>query len=116
MAGVDEHKMLSLIRKYHVTELPILFNEKGQALTIVSVPMTKELMLGKPYTFTFYPKSGVKWALVNNNQWYSDWQISDDGMYSMSVTPTAVGPLYLYVQNEQGQSYWPCLQYEMVNQ
>ena len=116
MAGVDEHKMLSLIREYHVTELPVLYNEKGQALTIVSVPMTKELILGKSYTFSFYPKSGIKWALVNNNQWYYDWQISDDGMYSMSVTPAAVGPLYLYVQNEQGQSYWPCLQYEIVSQ
>ena len=117
MAGVDEHKMLGLIREYHVSELPILFSENGQTLTIVSVPMTKDLKSGVTYTFRFYPKSGVKWALVNNNnEWFSDWQISDDGMYSMSLTPTVAGPLYLYVQNEEGQTFWPCLQYEVVSQ
>lgn len=115
-AGVDEHKMLGLIREFQVSELPILFSKNGQALTIVSVPMTKNLKSGESYTFSFYPKSGIKWALVNNNnEWFSDWQISDDGMYSMSLTPTVAGPLYLYVQNEEGQSFWSCLQYEVIS-
>lgn len=115
-AGVDDHKLVSLIREHHVSELPMLFFENGQDLTIVSVPMTKELQSGVVYSFSFYPKAGVKWAVVNNNKWYTDWQISDDGMYSMSITPTAAGPLYLYVQIEQGQSYWPCMQYEVVSE
>lgn len=112
-AGVDGQRMLSLIRQYQVTELPLIHDSKGQKLTIVSVPMRKKLKAGEPCLFKFYPKSGVKWALVNNEKWFTDWQQSEDGMLSMSMTPAEPGPLCLYVQMVEGESYWSCLEYDV---
>lgn len=111
-AGIDGHRLLSLIRKYHVKELPAIFDSKGQKLTIVSVPMTNRLKAGKSYAFEFYPRSGVKWKLVNNETWYGDWQKSDDGKLTMTIAPVD-GSLRLYVQMAEGESYWSCLEYEV---
>ena len=112
--GIDEHQLLRLIRENRVSELPPLFNEKGQQFKIVSVPMNKQLKIGRPYTFRFYPQSGVKWILVNNDTRYREWEIDDDGLYTMTVTPTETGTFGLFVQLQENASYWQCLAYEVV--
>lgn len=112
-AGIDGHQLLKMVQEQHITEVPLLFDSQGQRLRIVSVPMTKQLNVDTPYTFSFYPESGVKWAIVNAGTWYYDWDISPEGLYTMTVTPVE-GPLFLYVKmDEESSSYWTCLQYEV---
>ena len=112
-AGITEHKLAQLIKANHITELPILFNGRGQQMNIVSVPMSRQLMTDKSYTFSFYPKTGVKWAIVNGQEWYTDWEVSEDGLYTIRVTPHVSGRLSLFVQMADADSYWSCLEYEV---
>lgn len=112
LSGVDEHLLLRLIRENQVTELPAIYTKKGQRLKIVSVPMNKQLNAGHAYTFSFYPQSGISWALVNNKEWHKNFQIASDGMHTMTVSPSP-GTLCLYVQFSEGQPYWSCLEYKV---
>ncbi len=114
-AGIDNRKLLQLIRESGTKELPVLFTEEGQKLKIESVPMTRKLKTGKTYTFTFHPYSGTKWAIINGSTWYRDWNVSEDGTYSMTIVPTETGYLRLSVQFENNGSYCSCLDYEVVN-
>ena len=82
-------------------------------MNIVSVPMSRQLMTDKSYTFSFYPKTGVKWAIVNGQEWYTDWEVSEDGLYTIRVTPHVSGRLSLFVQMADADSYWSCLEYEV---
>ena len=111
-AGIDARKLLSIVREQHITQLPTLFNNKGQRLTIDKVPMSHTLKAGEPCTFSFRPRSGVKWALVNNEEWHTEWQISEDNLHTQTITP-AKGVLYLYVMMQEGESYWSCMKYEV---
>lgn len=112
LSGIDEHQMLKLIRENQVTELPILYTKKGQRLKLVSVPMNKHLNTGQAYTFSFYPQSGIRWALVNNKEWHKNFQVASDDMHTMTITPLP-GELCLYVQFNEGESYFCCLEYEV---
>lgn len=110
--GIDNHQLLKLIKEQDVYELPDIYNSQGQRFSIVSVPMNKQLKEGSTYTFSFYPKSGIHWVLVNNHDWHTNWSVEDDGKYSMEISPSA-GSLTLYVQFSEGASYWSCLAYEV---
>lgn len=110
--GINGHQLLKHIRNGNVKELPVIYDGKGQRYTIIDFPMNKYLKAGQPYTFSFRPQIGIRWALVNNNQWYQDWNMLPDGALSMSLTPSA-GPLFLYVQLKDGDSYWTCIGYEV---
>lgn len=109
-AGIDGHRLLQIIREERPQELPILYSDKGQRLTIVSVPMNRRLQRGQSYTFSFRPQSGVNWAILNGTTWYRDWQ-QKDGLYTMTVTPRTPGTLALYVQLDGTNSFWTCLEY-----
>jgi hypothetical protein len=111
-AGVNGHKLLSIIRQQHITALPTIYNEKGQKLKILSVPMTNSLVLGQEYTFQFHPESGAEWAIVNNGKWYRDWKYTD-GYYTMTIRPTRTGLLMLCVRMAEGGSFWSALSYEV---
>ena len=113
-AGIDNHRLITLIREQNISSLPILFRDKGQKLKIVSVPMNYWLKVGQPVTFSFYPESGVKWAIVNGETWYRDWLVVDDqGLNTMTLTPQEKGLLTLYVQLSPGESYISCLEYSV---
>ena len=75
--------------------------------------MTKVISRDHAYTFRFYPKSGVKWAIKNESAWLTNWEVSDDGMFSMTIIPTESGHLTLNVQIEEGQPYWAVLKYDI---
>ena len=113
-AGVDEKNLLSLICEKGVKELPVIHSERGQKLRVVSVPMTKQLKKGTTYSFQFYPLSNKQWMLINNDTWFEDWTIADDGMYSISIVPSSVGRLSLFVQSDDGESFWQCIEYEVA--
>ena len=57
-AGIDNHQLLKLIKENNVQELPLIYSDNGQKLTIIEVPMTKVISRDHAYTFRFYPKSG----------------------------------------------------------
>ncbi len=111
-AGISGHQLLQLIRRNHVSELPVLFDGKGQKFTIASVPMNRQLEEGHKYTFCFYPQSGIKWALVNDQTWHNNWQVADDGLHTMTITAES-GRLVLFVQMKEGESFWSAIEYEV---
>ena len=110
-AGISESGLAQLIKENNVKELPIIYTGKGKELSIVSVPMNMELKAGKSYTFVFYPKRGYRWAVINNDQWHKQWNIAEDGRHSMTITPQT-GELGLYIQFNDGESYYQCIGYK----
>lgn len=112
-AGIDEHNLYQLITANNVKELPIIYTNMGRNLKIVNVPMTSELKKGKTYTFSFYPKEGEQWAIINESSWYTDWSVSSDGMYTIKVTPENCGKLLLSVLKDDGR-YYGCLGYKII--
>ena len=131
--GIDGHQLLQLIREQKVKEMPTLFDEKGEKLHVISVPMNRFLPAEKPVTFQFQPKSGVKWAIINNETWHQEWEElkkgeggdgndGNDGSdesdgklpetLTMTVTPAA-GKLLLYMQPTETDSFWSVLEYEV---
>lgn len=112
--GVDGPELLRQIRETGTKELPVTHTERGQRIRIVSVPMTKILKAGDSYEFRFYPESRGQWALINNSNWFDNWTISDDGMYSITFTPTSAGNLSLFFKAEGSDSFLQCLEYSVV--
>lgn len=111
--GIDGRKLLQAIRSEHITELPILYIGHGQKLTFVDMPLNGILKTGREYTFSFLPKSGVKWALiVNGSKWLTDWK-QKDGVYTMTYTPKTGGSVELYVQLDGNSSYISCVEYKV---
>ena len=113
--GIDQHQLLSLIRTEGVKDLPTIFTTQGQKMRIVSVPMHRQLRAGVPVTLSFYPEAGIEWAVVENKSWHRNWQVSDDNLHTMTVTPQMPGTLALYVKMKEGKSYWQCIEYEVTN-
>lgn len=112
-AGISEFKLAQLIKENHVTELPILYDGRGQQFVIDSIPMSRQLKVNESYSFNFHPKTGVKWAIVNGQDWFTDWTVSEDGLHAISIIPQTTGKLSLFVQMAESDSYWPCLEYEV---
>lgn len=113
-AGVPAQQLVKLIREQKVTCLPVLYQGKEQLLTIVAVPMSKQLTVGQEYTFSIKPKDEGKWALHNGGDWQMEWQVADDGLQTTTMTPAKAGRLSLMLQDESTGAYWPCLEYEVV--
>ena len=111
-AGMDGHRMLALIRENHIDELPQLSLNSGQKLKIVSVPMQKVLSSREAYTFSFRPESGLEWAVINGKKFYKQWNRSEDGTLSMTVSPVR-GELALSVRLNEDNTYWYCLEYQV---
>lgn len=111
-AGIDNSKLVELIKENNVKTLPILYTNKGKMLKIEDVPMNAVLTGGQTYTFSFYPQAGIRWAIVNDGKWHTTWNIAEDGRYSMTLAVTK-GDLVLYVQENEGESYSGCLGYEV---
>lgn len=110
--GISGQRLLNCIREENIKELPSIHNGKGQRFTIISFPMNKRLKAGQSYTFSFRPQTGLRWALVNGEQWYREWQTKSDGTLSMTITPTK-GSLLLYAQLREGENYWSCIEYDV---
>ena len=110
-AGVTELSLAQLIKENGVTELPLLYDGRGQQLVITAVPMSRQLKQNETYAFSIKPQTGYKWAIVNGQDWYTDWEVSENGVHSMKVTPKSPGKLSLFVQMADGEGFWPCLEY-----
>ena len=82
-------------------------------MVIASVPMSKLLKQNETYTSSFRPKTGYKWAIVNGQDWHTDWEVLDDGLYPMKIVPQTLGKLSLFVQLSESEGFWPCLEYEV---
>ena len=112
--GVDGQTLLKWIRETNTNELPVTHTERGQRIRIVSVPMTKQLKVGTPYEFRFFPESRGQWALINNSSWFDGWTVDDDGLYSITFTPTSEGSLSLFLKAEGSDSFLQCLEYSVA--
>ena len=112
-AGVDNHELLELIKKHNVKELPLIYTNMGANLNVISIPMNYKLKKGKSYTFSIRPRRGERWAIVNDDEWYYEWNITDDGIYTMSLTPDQSGTLVIYVMLGNDNRYSGCIGYKV---
>ena len=112
-AGIDNHELYKLIEEHNIKELPIIYTNMGVNFKVISIPMTKKLKKGHSYTFSIRPRTGNKWAIVYNNKWYYDWDISDNGIHAMTITPEQSGNLTIYVQFNEGEQYHGCIGYDV---
>lgn len=112
-AGVDNFRLAELIRRHNVSKLPILYSGYGQYLKIIDIPMTRELQTGRSYTFRFVPCNDRQWAIIEGaSTWHREWDIDDDGVYSMTITLKNRGDLKI-ATNLEGSSFYTCIGYEI---
>lgn len=108
--GLSEKLIRAALLENGDVDLPVINTGYGQEFTVDNIPLKKILLEGNTYEFSFYPKSGIKWVLINNDRWYYDWDKNTDGKYTMKVSPES-GQLMLCVQIEEGVYFWPALVY-----
>ena len=114
-AGISKHKLQELIESHNVKELPITYSDMGEALKIISIPMTRKLNKGQSYTFSFIPTTNSTWAIINNDIWYQEWNIGKDGSYTMTITPEQEGELIIYVKPDLNQNnYYSCIGFYVI--
>ena len=85
----------------------------GANLNIISIPMNYKLKKGQTYTFSIQPRRGERWAIVNDEEWYYEWNITDDGIYTMNLSPGQNGALVIYVMLGDDNQYSGCIGYKV---
>lgn len=110
--GVDGHTILAAVRAGNVKRLPTLYNPENR-FRIVSVPMNYVLTKGGSYTFRFIPRKGTEWAIINDGKWFREWEVSSEGVYSMTIKSAKNGNLTLLVKNPDNNRYWTVIGYEV---
>lgn len=112
--GIDGTQLLAAVRRGEVTELPTFYSSEAEC-SVDEMPLNGTLHVGRSYTFTLRPRNGVSWALINGGEWMSDWEQTDDGAITMTVTPKSAGQLVLAAQVEPDGSYQYCILFNVVN-
>lgn len=115
-AGIPAQRLVNLIREQQVTMLPTLYRGRETLLTLINVPMNRQLVAGQEYSFSFKPNGEGKWALHNEGDWQMEWEVTEDGLHTTTFTPSKAGRLSLMLQDEATGAYWPSLEYDVVAQ
>lgn len=114
MIGVSGHDLLAEIRSKHISSLPILYLDAEKYLSKVKIPLSETLYVGKTYTFSFVPLGGIDWQIINEGDWYGEWNVDQNtGRITIQVTPQNVGKLKLSVQLKEGGSYSTTIGYQV---
>lgn len=112
--GMDGTALLAEARRNKITSLPILYKDAETMLSEVDVPFSEKLYVGKAYTFSFIPKGGLDWQIINGEDWYGEWKIEPvTGRVSMTVIPKHKGKLKISVQLREGGSYSTMIGYQV---
>ncbi len=111
--GVGPEKILEYVRANGAVKLPTIYSQLGYE--IVDIPLNGELHVRQPYTFSILPKEGLQWAMLNNNNWFTEWTRDEEtGILTITVEPNAKGTLRLIVQTELNGPFHYCLEYKVV--
>lgn len=112
--GADAHEMLKCVRQQRITALPILYKQAGKYLRDVEIPFSGTLKAGQSYTFSFIPQGGLEWQIINEDDWYGDWQIDEStGRHTMQIVPKRTGKFRLSVQLEAGGAFESMVGYDV---
>ena len=111
---VNGIEMLEKVRKEKITALPILYKDSDKYLRQVSIPYSETLKVGKTYTFSFIPQGGLDWQIINEKDWYKNWQVDEiTGRITMQVTPKHPGKLRISVKTVEGSAYNSMIGYQV---
>lgn len=109
---LDPHRLLEAVKAQGITELPEISPEVECRL--VSVPWNGHLRKGQTYTFAFTPGKGKNFAVINGDNWTTDWsQDSTTGVVSITATPTEAGTLKVSASIDEPDSFWQILEYKV---
>lgn len=113
--GLSGQKVMNGVLSGKLIQLPKFYDDDNTVrFKVKSIPMTSTLMAGKTYTFKFKPESGVKWAVINEGDWFYDWVVDAKGIYTMKVTPKKKGKLTISVQKSKDvSSYTTAMEYQV---
>lgn len=95
--GIDAATMLELCKQGKLgKEMPKFFEIDLPEYTIKSIPMSRQLQRGKPYTFhLIVPPSKEMYLCDMNGKEYKNWIILPDGSQSMTISPSIKGTFYV---------------------
>lgn len=109
--GLD---MLRKVRQERIVSLPILYKNSDKYLRKVNIPFSETLKVGQTYTFSFIPQGGLDWKIINEKDWYGDWQIDEStGRYTMQITPKHTGKLRISVQTIEKGAFNSMIGYQV---
>lgn len=111
--GVDGKRLLSMVRSGGVTSLPVFYNPEMD-YKVVDIPFNGVLYRNREYVFSVQAGPGMRWAIINGNDWYRDWRIDpESGVATISLVPRHTGRLVLAVNDGSGTSFSYCIAYEV---
>ncbi len=111
-SGLDPHRLLAAVKAEGITELPVISPKVESRL--VSVPCNGHLRRGQTYTFAFTPGKGRNFAVINGENWTTDWsQDPSTGVISITATPTVAGTLRVSASIDEQDSFWQILEYKV---
>lgn len=108
--GVDGAALLAAVKSEGITTLPSLYPQVGSRP--VKVPWNGRLRAGNTYTFAVTPGSGLDFAVINNDEWTSQWTVDPaTGLVVITATPSAPGSLKISARIDETNSFYPILEY-----
>lgn len=117
--GVDNARLADLIRRYHVTKLPLVYKGMSKYLKVSSIPMNYELHVGKVYIFSFYSLGDYSFAIVEDQcdggrVWHREFELGALGKQTLRIAPEEPGSLYISFSTD-GCNFKHCIKYEVVS-
>lgn len=99
--GLNGEKVFKGFLAGKLKELPIFYDDddNGTPFRVKSIPMNRNLKVGKTYVFQIKPRKGLVYAVFNNDDFMQNWTVGKDGVMSMKVTPKQKGSLKITVKD-----------------
>lgn len=112
---VNIASLLKLVKAQHIKELPTIYSNNRFAIN--SIPWNGTLHVGQTYTFRITPYEGTRWAVINDDDWYLEWEEDNENPgLKITVTPKKAGELLISVEREdKPNSFSGCIEYKVVN-
>ncbi|MCM1291785.1 MAG: hypothetical protein NC201_07700 [Prevotella sp.] len=85
--GIDPHSLLFSVKAQKISSMPVLSNQVSCRLK--SIPLNGTLKAGQNYTFKVIPGEGIKWAVINGDEWIYQSEESIPQEVVINVTPKA---------------------------
>ena len=112
---MDGAELLAEVRKNKIQSIPLLYKDAELFLSRVKIPFNEKLKIGENYVFSFIPKEGVDWQIINGDDWYGEWTVDKDtGRMSIQITPKLKGKLKISVQRKEGGPYSTMVGYQVI--